>query len=129
MYFEGNERLALFTPLSRIMRQGAPSSLRTTDLQRIIDALRTGDGGLGEEYFRLVHQLHIEMTQLLFEWCLEWPTAVVKFRSVEDQQACTDHAFRVWMDSSVSIKTNAEAIRTVDALAKILSPTHLKPGL
>jgi len=106
--FKGEERLALFRPLGRQMRQGDPAELTIPDLLRITDALRSNDRTGAEAYLVLVGQTHHDLVQILFEWAIEWPNTCAQLAELTGERACTRRAFEIWCNGSESIRQTTE---------------------
>lgn len=128
-YFAGQERLASYGPLVRVMRQGAPEELEVPDRERILAALMAGDATTAQAYFQLAALLHLQLVCILFEWAIEWPNTLAKLETEIDERRCTERAFLAWQDASVSIARNPEAEAALAIASRQLAPANLRPGV
>jgi hypothetical protein len=127
--FNGPERLGYFAPLGRSIRQGASDQLAVADFDRISAAFRAGNVDASRDYFQLVASLHLQLGLILFEWSLEWTTALANKLGSEQERLCTNSAFLDWRSACASIAGNREADAAVEVVSRLLSPEFLKPGL
>ena len=126
--FQGRERLAFFEPLARLMRHGSPDALEVPDRERILDALKAGDPANATAYLQLASQLHLQLVFILFEWAIEWPNTLAKFRSSADERSCTERSFQSWQAACDTIATNPDSEAALEPVSRILAPDYLKPG-
>jgi hypothetical protein len=126
---DGPERLGFFPPLGRLIRQGASDALAVADFERVSAAISSRNADASRDYFQLVASLHLQLALILFEWSIEWPTAVARKLGAVQERLCTNSAYLDWRSASASIATNEEAQAAVETIAGLLSPESLKPGL
>lgn len=127
-YFAGQERLETFPTLQRLMRMGLPEALEVGDRQRIVDAIRGEDADKSLAYLNLISQNHIEMFELLFEWCLAWSQAAEQNISADGERRCTKLAYQRWLAALESLQCDEHARPLLAALRPILSEQSVGPG-
>jgi hypothetical protein len=126
--FSGEDRLELWPLIGRVMRMGDPSALRVSNIQRVNDAVRSGDWATAKAFVDYMHPGDLLMISLIGEWSWRWPQAVARKFGLESAETANARALKIWRETfkNASGREHEDARTAVDVFQELAAASALK---
>ncbi|HEY3324222.1 MAG TPA: hypothetical protein VGP72_27470 [Planctomycetota bacterium] len=97
-FFSGDDRLETVLELGRPFRMGTPQSLKSSNVQRIREALFRQDAASAELLLNYIHPLDSFMTAAQAEWIFKWVDFLAARLGASASRTVAELAFKLWRE-------------------------------